>query len=230
MTEALACPFCDFVDEDAYFLMQHVELTHPEDGESPFIATPQDEGETRSSPAAQQGSYRPEVASQNQPAERLDHLALVQESEKYITCPHRCGEMVAAADLQSHNDLHIAERMAHDEGNRDESEKPASGYVSDHEVQFSASPSPEKSVKAHYRPLKSPRARTPTARKSLVKELLFGRSAHRLSAKTSSSSIRRLGVSSTAPTRQTWLMGTYSAPSLVHTLMKSRCRRGSDGC
>ena len=38
----LLCPFCDFTDKDSYFLLQHVELIHPENGESPFIVREDD--------------------------------------------------------------------------------------------------------------------------------------------------------------------------------------------
>ena len=31
------CPFCPFSDQDSSFLIQHVELSHPENGDSPFI-------------------------------------------------------------------------------------------------------------------------------------------------------------------------------------------------
>lgn len=34
---AVDCPFCSFADHETYFLMQHVELCHPENGESPFM-------------------------------------------------------------------------------------------------------------------------------------------------------------------------------------------------
>ena len=30
------CPFCPFSDYDSSFLIQHVELSHPEDDDSPF--------------------------------------------------------------------------------------------------------------------------------------------------------------------------------------------------
>ena len=47
--ESFSCPFCSFSDQDSYFLLQHVELIHPENGESPFIATETVEDEGRSS-------------------------------------------------------------------------------------------------------------------------------------------------------------------------------------
>ncbi|KAJ9211534.1 hypothetical protein DTO166G4_6814 [Paecilomyces variotii] len=83
--ETLPCPFCSFTDSDAYFLAQHVELCHPENGHSPFIAD-------------QEGS-----------SEVLDGEAGAGE---YIDCPRGCGEVVSAADLPSHLNLHVAEDIA----------------------------------------------------------------------------------------------------------------------
>ncbi|KAJ9300304.1 hypothetical protein DTO271G3_2421 [Paecilomyces variotii] len=83
--ETLPCPFCSFTDSDAYFLAQHVELCHPENGHSPFIAD-------------QEGS-----------SEALEGEAGAGE---YIDCPRGCGEVVLAADLPSHLNLHVAEDIA----------------------------------------------------------------------------------------------------------------------
>jgi hypothetical protein len=83
--ETLSCPFCSFTDSDAYFLTQHVELCHPENGRSPFIAE-REEG-----------------------AESLEREANAGE---YLDCPRGCGESILAADLPNHLNLHAAEDIA----------------------------------------------------------------------------------------------------------------------
>lgn len=107
--EDLTCPFCDFVDKDDYFLMQHVELIHPENGESPFIV--KDES------VAAQGLGRPSP-KQNEEAAWSDGQPLLStksSTNKYIDCPHGCGESILSDELQVHQDLHFAENMAMDE-------------------------------------------------------------------------------------------------------------------
>ncbi|KAL1886361.1 hypothetical protein Plec18167_000291 [Paecilomyces lecythidis] len=83
--ELLSCPFCSFTDSDAYFLTQHVELCHPENGHSPFIA------------------------DQESSSEAVEGEAGARE---YIDCPRGCGEIVLGADLPSHLNLHAAEDIA----------------------------------------------------------------------------------------------------------------------
>lgn len=83
--ELLSCPFCSFTDSDAYFLTQHVELCHPENGHSPFIA------------------------DQESSSEAVEGDAGARE---YIDCPRGCGEIVLGADLPSHLNLHAAEDIA----------------------------------------------------------------------------------------------------------------------
>jgi hypothetical protein len=74
--ESFSCPFCDFTDHDSYFLLQHVELIHPENGESPFIATERDEAEDRSSSSSEkdnekEAAPRPEQTHSSSVAESL---------------------------------------------------------------------------------------------------------------------------------------------------------------
>jgi hypothetical protein len=98
----LPCPFCDFTDKDSYFLMQHVELIHPENGESPFIVRDDDrpsrayDGEDEES--AQQEDQRP--------------LSRNSKENEYVECPYDCGELVLSTELSSHKDFHVAEGMA----------------------------------------------------------------------------------------------------------------------
>lgn len=100
--EAMSCPFCDFTDKDSYFLLQHVELIHPENGESPFII--QDE-EVPSRAYQGEDVESPQQSQPNTPSRS-------PEQNDYIKCPYDCGELVASAELSSHKDFHLAERMA----------------------------------------------------------------------------------------------------------------------
>lgn len=77
------CPLCPFSDADADFVAQHIEFCHPETG--PAFAE-----ESQSLPTAR------------------GH----ESAEKYIECPHGCGETVTTAELSAHLDLHIAEGIA----------------------------------------------------------------------------------------------------------------------
>jgi hypothetical protein len=100
--EDLPCPFCDFIDKDPYFLRQHVELIHPENGDSPFIVR-DDDGPSRvydgeDEEAACQETQRP--PSRN------------SKENEYVECPYDCGELIPSAELSSHKDFHVAEGMA----------------------------------------------------------------------------------------------------------------------
>ncbi|KAF3479593.1 DUF1671 domain-containing protein [Arthroderma uncinatum] len=103
-TESLPCPFCDFTDADAYFLTQHVELCHPENGISPFLATDdQPSSENTRKPDWWHGDTQLYTNEDAEPA------------TKYIDCPTGCGEAVTEAQLTSHLDLHLAEGLALEE-------------------------------------------------------------------------------------------------------------------
>lgn len=99
--ESFPCPFCEFVSHDSYFILQHVELVHPEGGNSPFIAK-DGQGENGNN-----DDGRMEVAQQS-------------TSPAYVQCPYDCGEQVLAAELTLHTDFHIAERMAIEDADADE--------------------------------------------------------------------------------------------------------------
>ena len=98
---ACTCPFCPFSDHDSYFLMQHVELCHPENGESPFIAT---QAKVVPRPFPEDGSGS--ASTTDVPSE---------DDEEYVECPHRCGEAVTVTELPNHMELHQDEGMAFDE-------------------------------------------------------------------------------------------------------------------
>lgn len=95
--ETLSCPFCDFTDDDSYFMIQHVELLHPE-GESPFVVR-EDNDDGLKEGDENAGSSDPVT-----PASAT--------GSDYVDCPHKCGEVIPAAELPNHIDFHIAEGMA----------------------------------------------------------------------------------------------------------------------
>lgn len=95
----LTCPFCPFTDADASFLEMHIDHCHPENG-APLTFTPDLYGleDTRSpSPLPTDGD----------------------SIEKYVDCPHGCGETVTAAELSTHLDLHLAEGIAFEDSGVD---------------------------------------------------------------------------------------------------------------
>lgn len=98
--ETPSCPFCPFSDADTQFVAEHIEFCHPENG----------------IPDTDPGG-----ASTGQPEETSDdqdlHLSDRAEDdlEKYVECPHGCGEIVTRAELSSHLDLHIAEEVVNEE-------------------------------------------------------------------------------------------------------------------
>ncbi|KAJ5364679.1 uncharacterized protein N7496_010392 [Penicillium cataractarum] len=95
----LTCPFCPFSDADASFLEMHIDHCHPENG-APQTFTPDLYGlkDTRSP----------------SPLPTDD-----DSTEKYVDCPHGCGETVTAAELSTHLDLHVAEGIAFDDSGVD---------------------------------------------------------------------------------------------------------------
>jgi hypothetical protein len=89
-----SCPFCPFTDSDAEFVSQHVEFCHPETGVPGFL--------------------------QDDPLETADQIFAPRPddeygADKYVDCPHGCGETIASAELSSHMDLHVAEDIALDD-------------------------------------------------------------------------------------------------------------------
>lgn len=225
--ESFSCPFCDFSDPDSYFLLQHVELIHPENGESPFIATERDEAEARSSSSSQKNGEK-EAAPQQKQTTRSS-ASSVDSPATYIGCPYNCGELVASAELTSHTDFHLAENMAFEE----ETLGP---------LQFSTGACNDKQavedISTHFS-TDIPKAlrrdddslRSPAPRKSSLKELLFGGSPRRTSTKVSGGGTKRLGVGCTPAFRfQLLTILSGSEQSLVLMRMRCRCPHGCDGC
>lgn len=92
------CPFCPFSDSDSQFVYEHIDFCHPEGG------IPPDDGH--------ESQRQDELLHDNQtptPDDEEDY------TEKYVDCPHGCGEIVANSELPSHMDLHLAEEIALDD-------------------------------------------------------------------------------------------------------------------
>ena len=102
----LSCPFCDFKDTEEYFLVQHVELLHPENGQSPFIA--EDEiiqPYSSSLRPIEEGKKLEEGAKDD---ESLPSGA--PSNYDYVECPI-CSEFIVSAESATHQDLHVAENI-----------------------------------------------------------------------------------------------------------------------
>lgn len=119
------CPFCPFSvstdgSDDMYFLTQHVELCHPENGKSPFIAVMPD-GEHDARADGQDSGPRLCVRSGRESALSTDTPSEDDSDGEgdYVECPALCGEAVNFAELSSHMELHGAEGMAVEETQED---------------------------------------------------------------------------------------------------------------
>ena len=94
-------------------LVQHVELSHPENGESPFIARD-------ASPAGQQRRPTSNASSRSDAGRgsRSSSLAPTPneaDGDFYVDCPLRCGEAVHMRELEDHMDLHDIEGQCFEE-------------------------------------------------------------------------------------------------------------------
>ena len=91
-----------------YFLMHHLELSHPENGNSPFVTA---EERRMAGVTRQQGESpnRGSALQSHTPSEDSE------EDDVYVDCPAQCGESVTLAELSSHMELHGAEGVAFDE-------------------------------------------------------------------------------------------------------------------
>ena len=101
----LSCPFCDFKDADEYFLVQHVELLHPENGQSPFIA--QDE---ITQPYGSSLRTIEECEKIEEGARKSESPNGASSSYDYVECPI-CSEYIVSAESATHKDLHVAENF-----------------------------------------------------------------------------------------------------------------------
>ena len=102
-------------------LSQHLELSHPENGESPFIARDtspaSNHARSRSRP-----SSRSAVGRGSRSSSRAPHPEGVDE-DVYVECPLKCGEAVHIRELDDHIDLHDMEAQDSDENDRPSSSK-----------------------------------------------------------------------------------------------------------
>lgn len=190
--DSFSCPFCNFSDQDSYFLLQHVELIHPENGESPFIAAEQD-GDEGCSSSSNQKNKEKEAALQDKQTPPSSAPSL-ESPATYIECPYNCGELVASAELTSHTDFHLAEKMAFEDEVTPSIEFSTGACNDEQAVKHITTHFSTDIPKALRRDTDSPR--TPTPRKSSLKELLFGGSPRCTPTKVSGGGTKRLGVSS----------------------------------
>lgn len=224
--DSFSCPFCDFTDQDDYFLLQHVELIHPENGESPFIATEHEDDDRSSSRNQAHNGKEAALQYKQTPPSSTSSL---ESPATYSDCPYNCGELVASAELTSHTDFHLAENMAFEE----ESLRPvefSTGACNNAQAVTEISTHFSTDIPNALRRDDDP-LRTTTPRKSSLKELLFGTSPRRTPTKVSGGGTKRLGVSS----RVCVLLQTAdhifnSEQSLAPMLMKSKCHPGCVGC
>ena len=117
--ESPSCPFCSFSvdsasDHDVHFLMQHLELCHPENGESPFMATNHDRNHDRGRGGRIESDHDQPYRSASLGRDSSASLATTtsdedDEDDTYVDCPAKCGETVLVADLGSHMELHGTE-------------------------------------------------------------------------------------------------------------------------
>ena len=99
----LPCPFCDVADSNSEFLLQHINLLHPEDENASYLIP--DGKEVPLSGA--RSSYHVEGAS-----------------DEWIECA--CGELCPLADFSMHLDLHEAENFSDIESSTAAVTQPAS--------------------------------------------------------------------------------------------------------
>lgn len=90
------CPFCPYSDSDCRYVVEHVEICHPEFGDSPFIVKSEEQ------------TPLPIVEQDEGPGQALD----VPSAEEYVEC--ECGEMVMLSEFTSHIALHDMEETTAD--------------------------------------------------------------------------------------------------------------------
>ncbi|MCJ1337437.1 hypothetical protein MMC09_002719 [Bachmanniomyces sp. S44760] len=182
------CPFCDFSHSDTDYLVQHVNLRHPENGVSPFI-TNEESQDSRGGHRRWKRGTTSSVPSGSDDDE---------DDKDFVECPAKCGEAITIVELPSHMELHAAEDMTWDQ----------SDYLPSHDHQpYSSSPNqalPKTlSITAKSSNAESPRLHHSQKKRkdagglSSLMELILGnppkgsRSAVR---RTRTGAVRRLGV------------------------------------
>jgi hypothetical protein len=258
--ESFSCPFCSFSNQDSYFLLQHVELIHPENGESPFIATDLVEDEGRSSSSRHQNHEESATRQHKQPLP--SSLRSLEDEGRSSSSSHQNHEEEAARRHKeplpsSSSTLHSsatyvecpyncgelvdsAELTSHTDFHLAENmafEEEALGPV-----QFSTGACNDKQavkdISTHFS-TDIPKALRrddsllqPTPRRSSLREMLFGGPPRRTPTKVSGGGTKRLGVGSTLCANTCQLLTTKpnSERSLALMRMNSRCPHGCDAC
>ena len=194
----LCCPFCDFKDSDEYFLVQHVELLHPENGQSPFIAEDEIVQPYSSSLATiEEGKQLEERAKDS---EFLRNGA--PSAHDYVECSV-CSEFIVSAESATHQDLHVAENIQtmewaevsgeHHSANLELSTGPCNDENALQDIANSFSTEIPRSLR-NYDQIKGRKAGEKRRRPSL-KDLLLGSPPKRSASKFSSpQKTQRLGV------------------------------------
>ena len=94
------CPLCDFVDESEYVFQLHFEAIHP----------PGDNSSSSHPPLSK--SSRDDLGHDNKP----ENSSSNSDPGQYVECPDAaCGESMLEIELQSHMDMHLAEKMTFDD-------------------------------------------------------------------------------------------------------------------
>ena len=190
--ETLSCPFCDFVDIDEYFLMQHVELIHPENGESPFIVQDTEVSDQGLGSTSLRTIEEAPTTNGNPFPPRSE------EPQRYVPCPQGCGEYILSAELSVHADLHMAESMAFEEGGLSTSIELSTGPCNDEQalvdMSNAFSTSIPKSLRNYDQLGSSSAPNTPRRRRTSLRDLFFGSPTTQKSPKSTAGTIRRLGV------------------------------------
>ncbi len=102
-----ACPFCDFTDTDTYALLLHVETLHSED-DSPFVV--------REAPDLSDHPINRQIHPHNPSLEELPSDPFGDDAE-YVACPEPdCGEAIFLTELDTHIEMHLAEKTTADDG------------------------------------------------------------------------------------------------------------------
>lgn len=99
-----------------YLLLQHLELTHPENGDSPFIARD-------ASPAGKRnrsGSRASSIAGRGK-HDRSRSVSPTFDEDVFLACPIKdCGEVIHSRELEDHMELHDVEHLSIDDINEAE--------------------------------------------------------------------------------------------------------------
>jgi len=194
------CPFgCGFTDPNNYTLLLHVETAHSE-GVSGFAV--QDDGELQDATSL-------EKPSPGSPASDGVKLEESSAEEDYVECPEEgCGESISHEELQSHLDLHLAEKMTYDVGSQElddeQSKNKSENLYNQNDISFTAAlPDPLRNLgsagsskQSQSAKLTKARARDTPDLMSMFKNALWRGRETPTTTKEAGKHHRRLGVSS----------------------------------